>query len=128
MYIAHCTLLWLSGQQESNYGIGNEKSLRSKGNTVRGKSEIACREKLTAFVQNRRGNIRTEALNEIIERRGSKGNTYIVPEIMAVTARTPTGTVADIDSQRHLVGYLLKNNSCINVLQHSLFCVCIETT
>jgi hypothetical protein len=67
------------------------------------------------------GDIRTEALNEIIERRGSKGNTYIVPEIMAVTARTPTGTVADIDSQRHLIGYLLKNNSCVYVFEHNSY-------
>jgi hypothetical protein len=68
------------------------------------------------------GDIRAETFHEIINCPGSKGNTYIIPEIMAMAARTPTGAVADINSQRHLIGYLLKNNSCVYVFEHnSLF-------
>ena len=42
----------------------------------------------------------------------------VLPEIMAVATRTVTRAIRDVDGQCHFVGYLLKDNVRINVLQH----------
>ena len=53
---------------------------------------------------------------------------------MAVTTRAVTRAIGNINRQCHFVGYLLKNNPCINVFQHVLISfssflrMCIETT
>ena len=64
------------------------------------------------------GDVVAEALHEIVERFGVEWKSYVLPEIMAVTARTPTGASADVDGQRHLIGYLLKYTACVDVLKH----------
>lgn len=49
---------------------------------------------------------------------GVQGQADVLPEIMAVTARTVTRAVRDVDGQCHLVGYLLKHDAGVNVFQH----------
>ncbi len=67
--------------------------------------------------------------HEIINGICRQGHTHVLPEIMAVAARAVTRAIRDINCQCHFVGYLLKNNSSINVFQHGLSLrMCIETT
>ena len=44
--------------------------------------------------------------------------TDVLPQILAVTTRTATRAVGDVDGQRHFVGNLLKDNVGISVFEH----------
>jgi len=59
------------------------------------------------------------ALDEGVDGISIQRQADVLPQIMAVAARTAAGAVGYIDGQRHLVGDLLKNNTGIDVLQHS---------
>ena len=75
------------------------------------------------------GNVCAVLRHEIINGICRQGHTHVLPEIMAVTTRAVTRAIRDINCQCHFVGYLLKNNSSINVFQHGLSLrMCIETT
>ena len=47
---------------------------------------------------------------------------------MAVTTRTVTRAIGNIDCQCHFVGYLLKYDAGVDVFQHLLICMGIEAT
>ena len=46
----------------------------------------------------------------------------ILPQVMAMAARTMTRAVGNINGQRHLVRYFLKDNAGIDVFQHGSPC------
>ena len=58
--------------------------------------------------------------DEGIDGIGIKGEAYVLPEVMAMTPRTVTRAITDVNCQCHFVGYLLKYYACIDVLQHRL--------
>ena len=57
--------------------------------------------------------------DKVVEGLGGQRQAHILPEVMAMTPRTVTRAIRDIDCQCHFVGYLLKYYSGIDVLQHS---------
>jgi len=64
------------------------------------------------------GDIAPVLVDKSIDGIGVQGQADVLPEIMAVTPRTVTRAIRDVDGQCHLVGYLLKHNAGINVFQH----------
>ena len=61
----------------------------------------------------------TIALDECIDGIGVQRQADVLPQIVAVATGTAAGAVGDVDGQRDLVGDFLKNNSCVDVLEHS---------
>ena len=70
------------------------------------------------------GDIITVFIHEGIDSIGVKGEAYVLPEVMAMTPRTVTRAITDVNCQCHFVGYLLKYYACIDVLQHGFRLVC----
>ena len=66
--------------------------------------------------------------DEGIDGIGIKGEANVLPEVMAMTPRTVTRAITDVNCQCHFVGYLLKYYACIDVLQHLLVSHCVVTT
>ena len=66
------------------------------------------------------GEVLAVFLDEVIDGIGVQGQADVLPKIMAVTPRTVTRAIRDVNCQCHFVGYLLKNNIRIDVLQHHL--------
>ena len=66
------------------------------------------------------GNISTELLYKRINSFSIKGQSNIFPKVIAMTPRTATRAITNVNCQCHFVGYLLKNDSCVNVFQHGL--------
>ena len=64
------------------------------------------------------GDVAPILADEIVNGIGVQRKSDVFPQIMTVTARAATWTIGYVDGQRHLVGYLLKNNACVYVLQH----------
>ena len=64
------------------------------------------------------GDVAPVLIDKGIDGIGVQGQADVLPEIVAVTARTVTRATGDVDGQCHLVGYLLKHNACVNVFQH----------
>jgi hypothetical protein len=62
------------------------------------------------------GNVAAEPGNELIQHFCRQWSTHILPKELAVTPRTVARAITDINCQCHLVGYLLENDACINVL------------
>ena len=62
------------------------------------------------------GNVAAEPGNELIQYFCRQWSTYILPKELAVTPGTVARAITDINCQCHLVGYLLENDACINVL------------
>ena len=58
--------------------------------------------------------------NKIIDGFGVQRQANVFPKVMAVTPRTVTRAIGDVNCQCHFVGYFLKNDSCVNVFQHDL--------
>ena len=50
---------------------------------------------------------------------GRERLTYIAPQILGMTSRTATGTIGDINRECYLIGNLLKDNTSIDVFQHT---------
>ena len=66
----------------------------------------------------------TVFIHEGIDSIGVKGEANVLPEVMAMTPRTVTRAITDVNCQCHFVGYLLKYYACIDVLQHGFRLVC----
>ena len=64
------------------------------------------------------GDVSSVLIDKGIDGIGVQRQADVLPEIMAVTARTVTRATGDIDGQCHLVGYLLKHDAGVNVFQH----------
>ena len=64
------------------------------------------------------GDVMAVALDEGVDGIGVQRQADVLPQIVAVATGTAAGTVGDVDGQRDLVGYFLKNNSSVDVLQH----------
>ena len=61
------------------------------------------------------------ALNKVVDSLGVEWHANIVPKIMAVASRAATRAIGNINCQCHFIGYLLKNDSCINGFEHCSF-------
>ena len=68
------------------------------------------------------GDILAILFDEGIDGIGVKGETYVLPKVMAMTPRTVTRAIRDVNCQCHFVGYLLKYYASVDVLQHRLVC------
>ena len=62
--------------------------------------------------------------HELVYGVGGEGHAHILPQILRVAAWASAGTARDVDGQGHFVGYFLEDDSCVDVLKHSLFSVC----
>lgn len=49
----------------------------------------------------------------------SERHTNVLPQIGAMATRAMTGTTRNVDGKRHFIGYLLKNDVAVDVLEHS---------
>ena len=50
---------------------------------------------------------------------GGERHTDILPQVGAMAAWTMAGTTRNVDGKRHFIGYLLKNDVAVDVLEHS---------
>ena len=55
-------------------------------------------------------------LHKLVEHHWGEWLTYVFPQIVAVATRTTAWAACDVDRQRHLVGYFLEYNSCIEII------------
>ena len=62
----------------------------------------------------------TEFLDEIIDGIRVQRQADVLPKIMAMTPRTVTRAIRNVNCQCHFVGYLLKYDIRVDVLQHHL--------
>ena len=66
------------------------------------------------------GDVGTILRHEVVDGIGIERHADVVPEVTAVTPRTVTRAIRDVNCQCHLVGYLLEYNACIYVFQHNI--------
>lgn len=64
------------------------------------------------------GDVFTVFLNEGVDGGGVERQSDVLPQVVAMTARTVARTVGQVDGKRHFVRHLLKDYSGIDVLQH----------
>ena len=62
------------------------------------------------------GDVICELADELVNGIGVQGKPDVLPQIVAVTAWAVAGAIADVDGQRHLVGYLLEHDASVYVL------------
>ena len=65
------------------------------------------------------GLAREQAVDSLV----GQGFARVAPEVLGVASRAAAGASREVDGQRHLVGNLLKDNICIDVLKHLFFTV-----
>lgn len=85
--------------------------------------DILCQEVDTLGVgiaahEGEAGDIVTILRHECVDGIRVEWQSDVFPEILTVAARTVAGAVADVDGQGDLVGYLLEDDICIDVLEH----------
>ena len=74
------------------------------------------------------GEVLAVFLNEVVDGVRVQRQAYVLPKVMAVTPRTVTRAIRNVNCQCHFVGYLLKYNIRVDVLQHRLICHSVITT
>ena len=62
--------------------------------------------------------VATDLFDKAIKGIGIQGEPDVLPEILAVAARTASGAIRDVDCQSHLIGYLLEYDASVDVFQH----------
>lgn len=67
------------------------------------------------------GNVRSIFRKKLIHCRRSQRFADIAPQVRAMTTRTTTRAVGQIDGQRHFIGNFLKHDVGIDILKHNLF-------
>ncbi len=74
------------------------------------------------------GEVLAVFIYEIIDGIRVQRQANVLPKVMAVTPRTVTRAIRDVNCQCHFVGYLLEYNIRVDVLQHRLICHSVITT
>ena len=64
------------------------------------------------------GDVFTVFPDESIDGGGVKGQAYVLPQVVAVTARAVARTIGQVDCERHFVRHFLKDYSGIDVFEH----------
>lgn len=65
------------------------------------------------------GDVFTVFLNEGVDGGGVERQSDVLPQVVAMTARTVARTVGQVDGKRHFVRHLLKYYSGIDIFEHS---------
>ena len=73
------------------------------------------------------GDVLAILIDEGIDGIGIQGEADVFPKVMAVTPRTVTRAIGNVNCQCHFVGYLLKYYASVDVLQHRLVCHSVVT-
>jgi len=74
------------------------------------------------------GEVGAVLIDEVVDGIRIQRQSDVLPKVMAMTPRTVTRTIRDVNCQCHFVGYLLEYDVGIDVLQHRLVCHSVVTT